>query len=246
MSTAQASAADRGLKAMIPLRRPFLDYVLASLADAGITDAILVIGAEHESVREYFTVTAPPARIRVRFAVQASARGTADAVLAARAAVGAAPFLVLNSDNYYPVAAIRALATLGENGLVAFDAAALVRDGGIEEERVLRYALVDFDDRDVLTSITEKPGPDDPLAQRPERWVSMNLWSFTPRIFEACTRVTASARGELELQSAVMIAIRDLGERFRVITSRAGVLDLSSRSDIATVAAHLAHLDPRP
>jgi dTDP-glucose pyrophosphorylase len=246
LTTAQSLAADSGVKGMIPVGRPFLDYVLSSLADAGITDAILVIGAEHEAVRRYFTVTARPERIRMAFAVQAEPRGTADAVLAARDAVRDAPFLVLNSDNYYPPYALRAVAALGMNGLVAFDAGALVRDGGLDDERVLQYALVEFDRDGRLASITEKPLPGNPLALRPERWVSMNLWSFTPRIFEACARVTASERGELELQSAVTIAMCDLHERFQVITARSGVLDLSSRADIAWVAERLAGIEARP
>ena len=32
---AQSRAADSGVKGMIPFRRPFLDYVLSALADAG-------------------------------------------------------------------------------------------------------------------------------------------------------------------------------------------------------------------
>jgi glucose-1-phosphate thymidylyltransferase len=64
----------------------------------------------------------------------------------------------------------------------------------------------------------------------------MNLWSFTPVIYEACRRVQPSVRGELELQDAVRIAISELGEPFRVLESREGVLDLSTRGDIESVA----------
>src|SRR5262245_54354599 len=52
VDAAQAEAADRGVKAMIPIGRPFLDYVLSALADAGYTDACLVIGPEHDAIRE--------------------------------------------------------------------------------------------------------------------------------------------------------------------------------------------------
>jgi glucose-1-phosphate thymidylyltransferase len=241
------AAAARGAKGMMPLgARPLLDYVLSALADAGIADVTLVIGPEHDLVRDYFTRTAIPERVRVRFAVQAEPRGTADAVLAARDVVDDAPFLVLNSDNYSPGAAFRELAALGAPGVVAFEEHALVRDGGIDRERVLKYALLDVDDDGWLRVIREKPGAHDPLALRAERWVSMNLWSFTPRIFEACARTQPSERGELEIQSAVMIAIHELGERFRVLPMRAGVLDLSSRGDVALVAARLAGVVPRP
>ncbi len=74
----------------------------------------------------------------------------------------------------------------------------------------------------------------------------MNIWSFGPLIFDACARVQPSSRGELELADAVMIAIRELGERFRVFPMSAGVYDLSHRSDIVRVGAQLAHITPRP
>ena len=246
LSAEQIAAAASGAKGMMPLfARPFLDYVISALADAGITDVVLVIGPEHHAVREYYA-RGEGRRVAVRFAVQAEPRGTADAVLSARGEVRDAPFLVLNSDNYYPVEAYAALAELNAAGLVAFEAEALVREGGIEPERVLKYALVEADDDGVLRVVREKPAADDPLALRAERWVSMNLWSFTPLIFEACARVRPSARGELEIQDAVTIAMHDLGERFRVIPMRAGVLDLSSRADVGLVSARLAGVEPRP
>jgi dTDP-glucose pyrophosphorylase len=248
LSAEQRAAAASGAKGMMPLgARPFLDYVLSALADAGITDATLVIGPEHHQVREYYTTdTTRPRRVALRFAVQEEPRGTADAVLAASDVVDDAPFLALNSDNYYPHRAYSLLAKLHASGLVAFEADTLVREGGIEPERLLRYALVDATDGGWLRAVREKPDADDPLVRRAERWVSMNLWSFTPVIFEACARVRPSARGELEIQDAVTLAMHELGERFRVLPMRAGVLDLSSRADVAGVAARLAGIEPQP
>ena len=247
LSAVQLQAAAAGAKGMMPLfARPFLDYVISALADAAITDVVLVVGPAHDAVREYYTNAAPPARVRIRFAVQAEPKGTADAVYAVRDAVNDASFLMLNSDNYYPVAAYSALAAVGGAGLIAFEADTLVRDGGIQAERVLNYALVDFDSNGWLREICEKPPSDHPLAQRAERWVSMNLWSFTPRIFDACARIKPSQRGELELADAVMVAMRDVGERFRVIPMRGVVLDLSSRADVAFVSTRLADVTPNP
>jgi len=244
----QATAAARGAKGMMPFARPFLDYVLSVLGDAGVTEAVLVIGPppDDAAIREYFESTKAGRRVSVRFAVQAEPRGTADAVHAARDVVRPAPFLMLNSDNYYPLDACDSLAAIGGPGLVAFDADTLVRESGIEEERVLRYALIDSDADGFLSAIHEKPDSSHPLARERQRWVSMNLWSFTPKIFDACARVTPSARGELELADAVAIAIRDFGERFRVLPMSGAVLDLSSRADVALVGDRLAKITPRP
>jgi len=248
LDSVQTGAADAGLKGMMPVGRPFLEYVISAIADAGIRDVVLVVGPMPESamLRDHFTRLAPPTRTTIRFAVQEEPRGTADAVLAGRGAVRDAPFLVLNADNYYPARTCAALAAVGSNALAAFEESALIRESGIEPERVLRYAFLDIAADDTLRAIHEKPAPDDPLAQRAERWVSMNLWSFTPAIFEACGRVKPSSRGELELQDAVTIAMRDLGQTFRVIREHTGVLDLSHRVDVPIVRARLAAIDPRP
>lgn len=242
----QRGVAESGVKGMIPVGRPFLDYVVSALADAGITEVVLVVGPEHGVLRDHFAKGSPPVRTTVRFAVQEEPRGTADALFAARDAVRDAPFLMLNADNYYSPASLRSAVGIHDNGLVAFESEALIRESGIDAERVLRYALVDIDDEDNLKAIREKPAPDDPLAMRAERWVSMNLWSFTPQMFEACERVRPSPRGELELQDAVSIGMRDLGLTFKVVRERAGVLDLSRRADIESVKRRLAHLVPTP
>ena len=246
LSPEQQRAADAGAKGMIPIDRPFLDYVISALADGGITDVVLVIGPDQPDMRGYFTRTSPPKRVRISFAEQAKAKGTADAVLAAERSVGPAPFLVLNADNLYPASAVHDLAAIGDNGLVCFDADALVRESNIDADRVLRFALCDVSADGWLVDIVEKPAPNHRLARATERLVSMNLWSFTPDFFEACRRSTPSDRGELELQTAVTIAMRDLGLRFRAVRSREGVLDLSSRGDIAAVAERLKSVEANP
>ena len=71
------------------------------------------------SIRDYYERTHPPERTRIRFAIQREARGTADAVLSAEAFAGGEPFLVLNSDNYYPVEVLRALVRALHPGTLA-------------------------------------------------------------------------------------------------------------------------------
>jgi dTDP-glucose pyrophosphorylase len=247
---AQSRVADSGLKAMIPFRRPFLDYILSALADAGCADICLVIGPEHDVVREYYERTCPPERVRVSFATQTHARGTADAVLSAEWFTGTDPFLVLNADNYYPAEVLRGLVALDGPGLPAFRRSTLVEQGNIDPERIRTYAILAIDDTGMLEDIIEKPDPDTFarfLARHgDEVRVSMNCWRFGPSIFMACRRIEPSPRGELELPQAVRHAVRVLGERFRAIPVDAGVLDLSRREDIAEVERRLSDVDARP
>jgi glucose-1-phosphate thymidylyltransferase len=230
---------------MIPIRRPFLEYVISALADAGITEVVLVIGPEHDAIRQHFGHEAPPVRTRVRFAVQDEPIGTANAVTSAAAVIGDEPFLVLNADNYYPVEAFRRLAADETAGVVAFDRDALVDEGNIDAERVRSFAVLDVGDDGFLAGIVEKPGDSLDLASEAARWVGMNLWAVTPAVVEACRRVPKSVRGEFELPEAVALAVRE-GVPVRVVRLAAPVLDLSRRGDIAGVVDRLRHLDPRP
>jgi glucose-1-phosphate thymidylyltransferase len=241
----QARVADTGLKAMIPVGRPFLDYVLSALADAGLTDVCLVIGPEHDAVREYYGGASAPARLRVAFAVQAQPLGTADAVAAAAGVVGSRDFLVLNSDNYYPVEAYRALAALDGPGLVAFERDAMIRGSNVPAERVRQFAVVRIGADESMVDIVEKPDEATLASFGAHVYLSMNCWRFDTTVLDACRRVPLSPRGERELTDAVRLARHDLGVRFRVVRMAAGVLDLSSRGDIAGVTGRLAGVEVR-
>lgn len=238
LDPAQARVAGRGLKGMIPdsAGRPFLSHILSGLADAGITRVVLVVAPDHDAIRDHYG-THPPVRVALEWAVQQEPLGTADAVLAAEEAVGTADFLVCNADNLYPEVALHSLVTLGEPGLVAFDAAALVAEGNIEPERVRAFALLEASSEGYLVRLVEKPDAATAAAM-PGAGVSMNLWRFDRTIFAACRTVPRSVRGEFELPEAVMGAVT-AGARLRVVHARAGVLDLSRRGDIATIAARL-------
>ena len=237
LSPSQVEIASSGVKAMIPIGRPFLDYVLSALADAGFREACLVIGPEHENVRAHYKALAPK-RIAVSYAVQESPLGTADAVLAAEGFAAGSPFLVLNSDNYYPSAALRLLHDSDAPAIVAFEREALVREGNAPRDRAGRFGALEVDADGFLRRITGDPERAR-VSTGGRIYASMNCWLFDSRIFEACRDVPLSLRGEYELTQAVQLGIDQLGMRFRVHFSADPVLDLSSRADIVTVAERL-------
>jgi len=238
LDAAQAAAAASGAKAMMPLGgRPFLDYVLSALADAGVTDACLVIGPEHGAVRDHYDAR-PARRLRIGYAVQAEPRGTADAVAAAEAYVAGRRFIVVNGDNFYDPDAVARLASVPGDATLGYDRAALVRLGNIPAERVAAFAILDADGG-VLTGITEKPSAAQVAAAGEHALVSMNCWAFTPAIFDACRAIGPSQRGEYEIADAVLALVAS-GWPVRVVAVESGVLDLSSRADVAAVEAALA------
>lgn len=240
----QARAADSGVKGMIPIGRPFLDYVMSALADAGICDICLVIGPEHHAIRRYYSADVALTRVRVNFAVQEAPLGTADAVAAAESFASADEFLVINSDNYYPASVFRALQSWPGSGLAGFERAALSTRGNIDSERARSYAVLEVGRDGMLVDLVEKPDAEAWALAGPDALISMNCWRLGRSIFAAAREIGLSARGEYELPDAVKAAMRR-GERFRVVPVSAGVLDLSRRSDIPGVARRLAGVEAR-
>jgi glucose-1-phosphate thymidylyltransferase len=238
LSGDQAAAADKGHKALMPLAgRPFLDFVLSGLADAGVREVCLVVAPAHEEIRARY-VDATHSRLTITTAIQAEPRGTADAVLAAESFAAGKPFLVINADNYYPTDVLARLLDQRPPALPAFSREGLIAEGAIPAERIMSYALLDIGPDGCLRRIVEKPSAADAAALGDAR-VSMNCWLFGPEIFDACRHVKPSPRGELELQSAVQSLI-DAGVCCHTFAVDASVLDLSRRTDIPLVTGRLS------
>jgi dTDP-glucose pyrophosphorylase len=246
LSKDQMNAAGMGVKAMIPIDRPFLDYVISGLADAGYSEVCLVIGPEHQLIRDYYSVQSPPQRVRISFAIQEKPLGTADAVLAAKEFTRNELFLVLNSDNYYPVETLRSLRNLQGSGIALFDRESLISMSNMPKDRVLKFAVAKMSKERQLIRIYEKPSEETIHELGHPIFISMNSWLFSPVIYRACLSIHPSARGELELTDAVQYAMDSLREKFTALTFKAPVLDMSSRSDIAIVAEKLRGVRPNP
>ena len=242
LSAQQEAAADTGIKAMIPIKRPFLDYVLSALADVGYKKACLVIGPEHNRIRDYYGKELQAKRLDICFAVQSEPLGTADAVLAAEDFADGEDFVALNSDNYYPLEALQALRNLNGAGAAMFSRESLLANSNILPERVRSSAVAHISEEGYLHDILEKPD-EQTLNSLPEPiYVSKNCWRFTAKIFEACRKIEKSPRGEFELPDAVRYAVEELGEQFRIVAAQGMVLDLSYRSDIGEVTRRLENV----
>lgn len=235
LSAEQQAAANAGTKALINVGRPFLDYIISALADVGVTDVCLVIGPEHDAFRDYYDALETN-RVSIHYAVQEEPLGTADALAAARDFQGGDRAVVLNSDNYYPVSALRELVAQPGSAVVGFTRRAMVEDSNIAAERIRSFAIIDSDGAR-MSEVIEKPD-EATYARLADAPVSMNCWLFTAAIQECCSQVTPSPRGELELIDAVNLLMAS--EDVALVISDEGVLDMSNQDDIPSVQAALA------
>ncbi|MFT3786930.1 MAG: sugar phosphate nucleotidyltransferase [Tepidisphaeraceae bacterium] len=240
LSAEQAKAAATGVKALMPVDggRPFLDYVLTALADAGYREACLVIGPTHSAVRDYYSGPGAPKRIKIDYAIQQTPKGTADAVRAAEAFAVSDPFVMINSDNYYPVEALRGLRELSGNGLAAFERDAMLK-GNIPAERIEKFAAIEIDSAGHMKKVHEKPEPATLARLGTPLYCSMNCWRFGSSVFEACKKIAPSPRGEYEVTDAAQYTIDVLHEPMTAVKVALPVLDMSSRGDVASVVSKL-------
>lgn len=228
----QTEIASLGIKTLMPVvgNKTLLEFIFESLNEAGFSDFCLVIGSEHKPIRDFCATL----DYKISFAVQEKPLGTANAVLSAEKFAGGENFLSVNSDNLYPVNALRKLRELNQSGLIAFEKKGLIEKSNISEEKINKFAVVELDGENYLKKIIEKPE-----TVEENSLISMNAWIFAPKIFEACRWIKPSPRGEFEIADAVLFAIEKLGEKFKAVKSDEGVLDLSSRADIQKVGEFL-------
>lgn len=243
----QAQVADTGIKAMIPIDRPFLDYVLTVVADTGYRRVCMVIGPEHTVLRDYYQKLSG-GRLEIDFAIQDQPLGTANAVAAAEQWAAGEAFAIINSDNYYPPEALKALRHTPAPGVALFDRDAMLAGSNIPADRIEKFAIGQIEG-DRLVRIVEKPSPDQmqqvAAAGGGRLYLSMNAWLFDASIFDACRAIPKSARGEYEITDAVQYSIDQLGKTFTIAPVNAAVLDLSSRTDIEPVANRLRGTEVR-
>lgn len=248
--------AEAKAKAMISVgagQRPFLDYLLANIAGAGYTDAVLVVGGTDNSIRTYYEREEHGRRFRaltLSYAVQdipagrTKPLGTADALeraLASRPDWKGAHVTVCNSDNLYSVAALRALAEDGhENALIDYDRSSL-RFG---EERISQFAVITKDAEGYLLDIIEKPDAAQ-LGRAADAsgriGVSMNVFQFS---VDAILPVLRSVplhpvRDEKELPEAIRRLVQLHPGSVWTIPFAEHVVDLTSQRDIEAVDRHL-------
>ena len=166
--------------------------MLSALADAGCNKICLVVAPDHTAIRDYYDGPGRPSRVQVTYAAQPIANGTARAVESAEVFTGTDPFLVLNSDNLYPAAVLRALVDLDGPGLPAYERDTLIGDSG-SAGCVRRFAAIEVARRRLPHAHVENTARNTPAAG-PTRLISMEVWRFRSQLFSAA-RVPKSARG---------------------------------------------------
>ncbi|MBI2299987.1 MAG: NTP transferase domain-containing protein [Armatimonadetes bacterium] len=211
-------------KATVPVcGRPMLDWVLDSLAEAGIGEFVVVVHDPADDVADCCREWA--AGRPLTFAVQAERRGMAHALLQAAPHLRG-DFLLSACDSIVGSHVVRGLIEQYRGGGVS---GVLALEKLTSPERVRQTGIVALDGERVVR-IVEKPTPE----EAPSDLASLPLYVFSHRLLEFLPRVPLSKRGELELQDAIAMLIScDGGVGWRLadhrwqVTSVADLLELN-------------------
>lgn len=276
---------DKQLAAVGPHGETLLDYAVADAAAAGFGRAVLVLRPDMpapaiadllarlrdriESVDAVFQRLDDLPGGRRPPAGRMKPWGTGHALWACREAV-TGPLAMVNADDYYGRGsydvARAALAALGPEhcALVAFDLARTLSAHGTVSRGICRLGA-DGGLADVVERYEIGRGADgvirsadgrEPRELAPDSPASMNLWAFTPAVFDWLTEafgpfLAALPEGGPAALEAELLLTEVIGARLRARRTRVDLcrtpetwLGLTNAADLAAARALLARLRP--
>lgn len=213
---------DRRPKPLVPVAgRPIIEHIVAGLAGAGFEQIALVVGYKEEMMR---AVLGDGRRLgaQLHYITQAQAAGTGAATLLAADFVGASPFFLGWGDIIVPRRSYRAMRELWEREAPE----AILAVNRVEDP--CEGAAVYVSEDGYVERIVEKPAP----GTSTTNFNNAGLFIFPPRLLELLRHTAPSARGEIEVPSAIQ-SMLDVG-----IKIRAYVID-GYWSDVARPATAL-------
>ena len=233
--------------------RPFLDYLLYNAREAGYKEIVLVVGANDNSIKEYYGVNNIDNDfygLKISYAVQPIPEGrdkplgTADALywgLKSKPEWKNDYFTVCNSDNLYSVKALSIMrGSKYIAALIDYDRDSLE----FEKERIERFAVTRKNNENFLIDIIEKPSSQIIESVRDDKGfigVSMNIFSLKYDIIIPFLENVPfhPERKEKELPEAVKMLAGEFKNSVYCFQRAEHVPDLTSKGDIKKVKEYL-------
>jgi glucose-1-phosphate thymidylyltransferase len=188
-------------KQLLPVYdKPLVYYPLSALMLAGIRDVLVITTPQDQQAFVRLLGDGANLGITIRYAVQPSPGGLAQAFLIGAEFIDGQPVALALGDNIFYGHGLGQLlrgAAQRTEGATVF--AYLVRDPE-------RYGIVEFDDEGRPVGIVEKP------AEPRSHWAVTGLYFYDAQVVEIARKLRPSARGELEITdlNALYLSRREL------------------------------------
>ncbi|MFW6437007.1 MAG: glucose-1-phosphate thymidylyltransferase [Halococcoides sp.] len=229
-----------GPKQLIPVgNTPLIEYAIADLRAAGITDIAVVLGNDGRTALREHLGDGSDFGVDITYVVQGPPRGVAHAIGCAEAFVDGEAFVVYLGDNILAAGIEEQVERFRTGAYAAGIAVQRVEDPG-------RFGVVVRDRDGRVERLVEKP--DDP----PTDLALVGIYRFTDVVFDVIDDLEPSARGELEVTDAIQRIVdrghdvdctevsgwwKDTGRPEDILDANRQVLDGIDRSVAGSVEA---------
>mgnify|MGYP003631582565 CR=1 FL=1 len=221
-------------KQLLPVYdKPMIYYPLSVLMQAGIREILIITTPEDSSSFKRQLGDGSRFGISLRYAIQPSPDGLAQALIIGEDFLAGAPSALILGDNIFHGAGFSTLlgnATEEVHGATVF--AYQVSDPE-------RYGVVDFDDDGLALSIEEKP------TAPKSNFAVTGLYFYDGRASELAKQVKPSPRGELEITTLNNFYLEACELRVKTLGTGFAWLDTGTHESLLQAAEYVRTLETR-
>lgn len=213
--------------------KPLIYYPLSILMLAGINDVLIITTPKDRLLYEELLGDGQQWGINLRYSVQQSPGGLAQAFIIGREFIGQDCCALILGDNIYfghgLPDKLRAAASLSQGATVF----------GYWVKDPKRYGVVEFDENDRALSIEEKP-------TRPKsNYAVTGLYFYDNQVVDMAANLKPSARGELEITDINRLYLQQSQLRVEKLGRGIAWLDTGTHESLLQAANFIATIEER-